>query len=107
RLCVGNSPLAGIRYACYRDSRAASTAAAATLSLNRSLRTWDGVSVFLASSSFVAQTHVKGGLDPERIVVKPNFTIDPGPRTVLAEESDVVLYVGRLSPEKGIEFLAR
>ncbi len=107
QLCVGNSPLAGVRYTCYRDSLTASTAAAATLSLNRSLKTWDGVTTFLASSSFVAQTHVRGGLDPDRIVVKPNFADDPGPRTLPVESSKVVVYVGRLSPEKGIDFLAR
>lgn len=106
RLCVGNSPMPGVRYRCYRDSLPASAAAAVTLSLNRSVKTWDSVAMFLASSSFVAETYVQGGLDPKRIVVKPNFAPDPGPRRIPVEDSDVVLYVGRLSSEKGIAFLA-
>lgn len=107
RLCVGSSPLPGVRFRCYRDSGVASVAAAATLSLNRALDTWEGVDAFLASSAFVRQTYVLGGMPPEKIVTKPNFTTDPGPRLTPPEKSDVVLYVGRLSHEKGVEFLVR
>lgn len=107
RLCVGKSPLPGVRYRCYRDSAVASVAAAATLSLNRALETWDSVDAFLASSAFLRQTYVLGGMPPEKIVTKPNFTTDPGPRESSPQDSEVVLYVGRLSPEKGVEFLVR
>lgn len=107
RLCVGQGPLPGVRFRCYRDSAVASVATAATLSLNRALKTWESVDAFLASSAFVRQTYVLGGMPPEKIVTKPNFTTDPGRRLVPPQDSNVVLYVGRLSPEKGVEFLAR
>lgn len=107
RLCVGRGPLPGVRHRCYRGSAVGSVAAAATLSFNRAIETWDGVATFLASSAFLRQTYVLGGMPPERIVTKPNFTTDPGPRRTAPQDSDVVLYVGRLAPEKGVDFMIR
>lgn len=106
-LCVGNGPASGIRYRCYRDSLLASTSAAVTQSLNRSKQTFDQVSVFLANSAFARDQHVAAGFDPDKIQIKPNFVPDPGPRERPPESSNVILYVGRLSSEKGIEFLAQ
>lgn len=106
-LCVGNSPAPGVKYRCYKDSYMASAVAAATLGLNRAKGTWDRVSVFLANSPFVREQHIAAGVDPDKIHLKPNFVPDPGPRETGPESSDVVLYVGRLSAEKGVEFLAQ
>ncbi|MGH3650207.1 MAG: glycosyltransferase [Acidimicrobiia bacterium] len=105
RLCVGRSPLPGVRHKCYNHSYLASTIAAATLGLGRLKKTWQKVSVFLANSSFVKDQYVSAGLHADQIEVKPNFVPDPGPRTRDPEDSDTLLYVGRLSPEKGVEFL--
>lgn len=103
--CVGSSALDGVRFRCYRDSYVASAIAALTLGLNRANDTWDSVAVFLANSPFVKQTYVDAGFSSEKIDVKPNFADDPGPRRRPANESSTVLYVGRLSSEKGIGFL--
>ena len=47
---------------------------------------------------------VEGGLPNEKIVVKPNWhSPDPGARTGSGENT--ILYVGRLTPEKGIKVL--
>jgi glycosyltransferase involved in cell wall biosynthesis len=46
-----------------------------------------------------------GGIPAERIAIVPNFASDPGPRTRSASDSDEVLFVGRLSNEKGIRVL--
>ena len=42
-----------------------------------------------------------GGIPDEKVILKPNFVDDPGPRAN-RPESEQVLFVGRLSPEKGI-----
>jgi glycosyltransferase involved in cell wall biosynthesis len=63
------------------------------------LRTFDGVTVFLAISQFVRDKHVEGGLPPARIRVKPHFAW-PSPRR--HDAGDYFLYVGRLSVEKGV-----
>jgi glycosyltransferase involved in cell wall biosynthesis len=103
--CVGRSPWRAVRYACYRGSVPASIVAAATIALHRRLATWDLVDRVLAPSESVKAVFVDGGFDPGRIVVRPNFVPDPGGRARSPSASRTVLYVGRLSPEKGLRVL--
>lgn len=106
-LCVGSrNPWYGVRYRCYRGSAVQSTAAAATIALNSRRETWhNDVDLFLALTDFAKGKMTEGGLPGQRIAVKPNFVNDPGPRTVAAHDSDLVLFVGRLAPEKGPDVL--
>ena len=104
--CVGASPWHGVQHGCYRDSVLASLPAAATIALHDRLRTWTRrVDLFLVLNEFARARFVRGGLPPDRIQVKPNFVPDPGRRSTPAGSSGTVLYVGRLSPEKGVEVL--
>jgi glycosyltransferase involved in cell wall biosynthesis len=100
--CVGKSlPVDGVVHGCYRGSRAGSAVVTAAYAFHRFVRTWDRVDLFIAVSGFEREILVSGGLPAEKIVVKPNFV---GSDTWKAErnEEDVALFVGRLSPEKGI-----
>jgi glycosyltransferase involved in cell wall biosynthesis len=100
--CVGSHPWHGVRHRCYRDSALQSLPAAGTIALHGLLGTWRReVSLFLALNDFSRARFVSGGLPPERIHVKPNFVVDPGPRTVPNAGSPTVLYVGRIVSEKG------
>lgn len=104
--CVGASPWHGVQHGCYRDSMVLSVPAAGTIALHDRLRTWSRtVDRFVVLSEFAAERLVRGGLPPDRIELKPNFVADPGPRACPAAASATVLYVGRLSPEKGVEVL--
>jgi glycosyltransferase involved in cell wall biosynthesis len=106
--CVGSSPWHGVRHRCYRHSVLASVPAAGTIALHDRIRTWTQcVDFFLALNEFARERFVRGGLPPDRIQVKPNFVPDPGPRTAPAASSGTVLYVGRLSPEKGLDVLLK
>jgi glycosyltransferase involved in cell wall biosynthesis len=104
--CVGSSPWHGVQHGCYRDSVVLSVPAAGTIALHDRLQTWTrAVDRFLVLNEFARQRFVRGGLPADRIEVKANFVPDPGPRTCPAASSGTVLYVGRLSPEKGVEQL--
>jgi glycosyltransferase involved in cell wall biosynthesis len=101
--CVGGHPWQGVRHRCYRASLAMSAVAAGTIALNRRLGTWHRrVRMFLATTSFARGRFIAGGLPADRIRVKPHFVDDPGPRVAPPSASKEVLYVGRLSAEKGI-----
>jgi glycosyltransferase involved in cell wall biosynthesis len=105
--CLGRSVAwPGVIHACYRGSRAATTAVAATVAVHRAMGTWrQKVRVYVALTEFARRKFVEGGLPPERIVVKPNFIgRDPGPKK---ERGEYALYVGRLSEEKGPQVLLR
>ncbi len=96
----------GIIHACYRQSRGATAAVAVMLSLHRLLGTWNRrVSRYIALTDFMRQKFIKGGFPANKIVVKPNFVAtDPGKGD---HRGRFALFVGRLSPEKGVQTLLR
>ena len=104
--CVASHPWHGVRFRCYRGSAMASTVAATGISFNRARNTWlRDVSRFLVLSDFSRQRFVTAGLPDGRITVVSNFVDDPGPRSVRVTDSRNVLFVGRLSFEKGVDVL--
>lgn len=101
-LCVGANGWAGIRHRCYQDSLLRSSIA--TFAKETTKRTASRyVSGFAVLTDFARDLFIRSGLDPERLIVLPNFADDPGPRTRAAANSRTVLFVGRLSREKGID----
>jgi glycosyltransferase involved in cell wall biosynthesis len=98
--CLGRLPWRGALYGCYRESRAASAVVAGMITLHRALGTWNLVDRFIALTEFARQKFIEGGFPPEKISVKPNFVHpDPGPGE---GRGGYALFVGRLSPEKGL-----
>jgi len=99
--CRGRAvPLPAVVHACYRGSRAQSALMATALTVHRG--TWRGVDRYLALTDAIAAHLRDFGIPDERIVVKPNSTPDPGPPAPLGEG---FLFLGRLSPEKGVSLL--
>ena len=103
--CIGRTvPWPAVVHACYRGSQAATGVVATMLTVHRMLGTWlRMVDVYIALTEFARQKFIEGGIPAEKIVVKPNFVYpDPG---VGDGMGGYALFVGRLSPEKGIETL--
>lgn len=73
---------------------------AAMLSRQHLTDGWRNVSLFIALNEFARQVFIRGGLPGERIRIKPNF-VEPDPGRGNGER-DGFLFVGRLSPEKGV-----
>lgn len=98
--------LPGIVNRCYRGSRVGSTIVAMHNFYHHSFKTWSKrVSTFFTPTEFARQQYIQAGFPGEKILVKPNFmTNDPGP----AEDNGrtYAMFVGRLSPEKGLHTLA-
>ena len=102
--CLGRSPWPAVQHACYRDSRAQTAVLAATLVLHRSLGTWQrGVQRYIALNEFCRARLIEAGLPAQRVVVKPHFV--DAPDLAPSEAREGFLYVGRLSPEKGLQVL--
>ncbi len=101
--CFGKLiPWPGVKHTCYRRSRLASLGAMSALVLHRLLKTWKThVDQFIALTEFSRNVYLEGGIDPDRITLKPNFLQkDPEIGTGLG---GYALFVGRLVPEKGLE----
>src|SRR5918995_7060232 len=103
--CMGKAiTWPGVVHKCYRGSRAASGLVTTMLATHRALRTWTNkVDVYIALTEFARRKFIEGGLPVERITVKPNF-VDPDPGPGTSGEGHA-LFVGRLSPEKGVDTL--
>jgi glycosyltransferase involved in cell wall biosynthesis len=103
--CLGKAiPWPGVLHGCYRKSRSTTAVIATMLSTHRLLKTWKrSVSLYYSLTQFAREKFIEGGFSAERVVVKPNFI-----RTDAAPgdgSGGYVLFVGRLSPEKGIDTL--
>jgi glycosyltransferase involved in cell wall biosynthesis len=99
-LCKDGHPYRAVWHRCYRGSLLGSAATAHMIAHHRQRATWSRkVARFIALSPFARAKFIEGGLPPDRIVVKPNFTEDPGPRGPSRRHG--ALFVGRLRGEKG------
>ena len=103
--CLGKLPLPAIAHSCYRNSAAQSAVTAGMVMLHRSIGTYaHKVTRYIALNEFSRRKFIAGGLPADRIVVKPNFVDFPAVASGLREG---LLFVGRLSEEKGIDVLAQ
>ncbi|HCE16415.1 MAG TPA: glycosyl transferase family 1 [Anaerolinea thermolimosa] len=103
--CLGRAVAwPGMVHGCYRGSRAASAVVVLMLALHRALGTYRRqVNRYIVLTPFARSLFVRGGLPREKITVKPNFVAgEPQPGN---GEGGYMLFVGRLSPEKGIGLL--
>lgn len=103
--CVGSHPWHAALHACYRGSILGSIAAATAIALPRMLDVWQDADLLLPLTEFSRERFIAGGFPRDKLIVKSNFVDDPGPRANDPSGSGVVLYVGRLSEEKGIQVL--
>jgi glycosyltransferase involved in cell wall biosynthesis len=93
----------GIRHACYRSSRVGSAVVGFTMALHDQIGTWSSrVSAYIALTKFAAEKLGRFRIPPEKIFVKPNFVVDRG---IGEGDGAYALFVGRLTPEKGLQTL--
>ncbi len=102
------SVIPALRYGCYRHSRIATLPVAHSIALHRSIGTWRSrVDAFIALTEFQRDTLVAAGLPGERVHVKPNFFAGNPSVISWGERREAALFVGRLTSEKGVEYLIR
>jgi glycosyltransferase involved in cell wall biosynthesis len=100
--CLGRPPWPGVLHACYRGSTLGSATLATSLSLHNAFNTFDRVTKYLAVSGFVRRKYLEAGWPADRIEVKSNFAWQNPKRE---GPGRYFLYLGRLSPEKGVATL--
>jgi glycosyltransferase involved in cell wall biosynthesis len=97
-----------LRHGCYRGGRLATAPLAFSVSLHRWIGTWTRqVDAFIALTEFQQKLMVEAGLPIDRVHVKPNFYAGNPEAVPWRQRGDYVVFVGRLSIEKGVEDLIR
>jgi glycosyltransferase involved in cell wall biosynthesis len=93
-----------ILHGCYQNSRIRTSVVAAMLTVHGCLDTWrELIDIFIVFTEFYRRKFIQGGLPGNKIVVKPHFVHpDPG---LKSNRGDYALFIGRLSPEKGVRTL--
>lgn len=116
-LCLTTrNPWHAVRYGCYGDSHLASLPMVHMIRQNWLQGFWErNIDGFITLTQDGRERFFEAGLPPEKVFVKPNFLPDPEQNTAiaaasLAESSDAaprraVLFIGRLSEEKGVGVL--
>ena len=102
--CLEHSRLRAVRYGCYRNSRLQTLPLACMLWIHEILGTWSKyVDIYVAATEFSRQKLIQAGLPEEVVTVKPNFFVSlPEPSY---EHDNYVIFLGRLSVEKGVRTL--
>lgn len=96
----------GVKHRCYRGSFAATLPLAINITVYRKrLSSW--VSRFLVFSEFQRERMVKYGLPYGKLAIKPNFIATENSKKSRPARLNQIVYVGRLSPEKGIPTLIK
>jgi glycosyltransferase involved in cell wall biosynthesis len=102
--CIkGNFLRAGLT-GCWRDSRAISAWMGLVLTRVRAMGVLRKVTAWIALSPAQKELHVRMGISAERIHVIPHF-FEPDESLFVPEPGRDVLFLGRLSKEKGVDHL--
>ncbi|RDH81026.1 MAG: glycosyl transferase family 1 [endosymbiont of Galathealinum brachiosum] len=105
-LCLDGSkfPTPSIKHKCYRNSITATLPLALMIARNRFNGAYNKyVNRYIALTQFAKDRFIRGALLESKLTIKPNFL---GVNTELCvEKENYVVFVGRLSEEKGIKTL--
>lgn len=103
-LCVKDSAYQCLAKRCHKGSFAASAVYVAEAYFTHFFKKYGQVRYFICPSRFLLNKHIEGGIPPEKLVFIPN-AIDVSGFEPLFEQGKYILFVGRLSREKGIKTL--
>ena len=92
--------------ACWRENRLISGTMGLVPRRVRALRAFRRVAAWIALNQGQKDTHVRMGIPPEKIHVVPHFFEARDPVPPPKPDGDI-LFLGRLSPEKGLDILLR
>jgi len=99
--CKRGNYLNAVRYRCYRNSYTLTSLYSLSIGLNRLAGMTQKIAAFICMTGFLKEKLLELGIPEEKLFVKPH-SLDASQVLPMPGAGDYVLYLGRLSPEKGI-----
>jgi glycosyltransferase involved in cell wall biosynthesis len=105
--CLERGLLMGIKNQCggYQRSFAAAFIKFMAMEMSRLRQAYRHVNKFVTPSEFTRQKMIRGGFSPEKIIHVPTFIDTDSVHPTPYPSSPNILYVGRITPEKGVDTL--
>jgi glycosyltransferase involved in cell wall biosynthesis len=105
--CIGTLiPWSSVLHGCYRQSHLQSSVVAAMITYHRLRGTWhERVDAYIVFTQFQKEKMIQAGLPADKIYIKPNFMADNHYTNENSQRGSYLLFVGRLSEEKGVSLL--
>lgn len=105
--CLEHGLIMAIRNRCggYQRSLGAALIKVAGMWLSRARKLYDKVDYFVTPSAFTREKMIQGGFDSQKVVHIPTMVTVPDEPPKPLPASHEILYVGRLSQEKGVAAL--
>lgn len=99
-MCLSGSSWNGVLHSCYRNSFLATIPVVHMIQKQRKNDAWNQkVDHFVALTEFAREKFIQGGLRPEKVSMRRNYSEDLGRG---GQRRDYAIYLGRISPEKGL-----
>ena len=105
--CIGGDYSKAREMRCCHGSRATTEVRVASMRFHRARMLFDCVDAFVCPTAFTASLLEKSGVDKGRVNVVPTFVPAYEREAAPAQGDPYVLYLGRISHEKGVDLLVR
>lgn len=107
--CIDKNIFYSVYHGCYRESKIQTLPVALMQGFHRLIGTYSNkIDRYIALTEFSREKFMEIGLPKEKIVVKPNFTLNPYtnkfPKDFKRRKKQII-YVGRITEDKGLEIL--
>lgn len=103
-ISIKYSPYCTIPFKVYKNSFLGTASLARMISYHKRRKTWSkSIERIITLTQFSKRKFIEAGFSEVNMVVKPNFIQDPDQRDL--KRKPYALFIGRLSREKGINFL--
>jgi glycosyltransferase involved in cell wall biosynthesis len=103
-LCQKGAYLNGLRFRCVKGSLAASAVRVLSMYVQRLLKLWDLVDVFLTPCAFMRDRLAESGV-PEKKLRLVRYPVRASAPVESGDKGDYLVYFGRISAEKGLDVL--
>ncbi|MCD4676526.1 MAG: glycosyltransferase [Desulfobacula sp.] len=106
--CINNGLQSAIKHRCsgYQKSLIGATAKTLSLALSKWRKQFEYINYYITPSQFTRKKMLLSGFPPDKVIHLPTYINYPEEDIQLSTDKTMhLLYVGRISPEKGLETL--